>query len=67
MERPILNEAPEKRISVLELGAKGDGKTDDFPALEAAVRFATEKDLILEFPEGEYYLSDGLLLDGISI
>lgn len=67
MERPILNEAPEKRISVLELGAKGDGKTDDFPALEAAVQFATEKDLILEFPEGEYYLSDGLLLDGISM
>ena len=67
MERPILNEAPEKRISVLELGAKGDGKTDDFPALEAAVRFAAEKDLILEFPKGEYYLSDGLFLDDISM
>jgi hypothetical protein len=67
MERPILNEAPEKRISVLEFGVKGDGKTDDFAALEAAVRLAAEKNLILEFPKGEHYLSDGLLLDGISM
>jgi hypothetical protein len=45
-------------INVQELGAKGDGKTDDTAALQAAISTAR----VLYFPSGFYKLTDTLQL-----
>lgn len=50
-----------------QFGARGDGKTDDTEALEAAVRQASESGRTLKLPKGEYYLGRTLVLDRVRV
>jgi len=56
---PILSIAP-ARPSVRDFGAKGDGKTDDTAAIEAAVKAGTGA---VYFPAGEYRLTRTIRID----
>ena len=55
--------------SVKDFGAKGDGKTDDLPAFQAALAAAkTANSCAVFVPKGTYYLSDFLVLgEGITL
>ena len=49
-------------VSVRELGATGDGVTDDTDAIEAAVAAAREQNGVVFFPVGEYLVSRTIYL-----
>lgn len=49
---------PKETISVKDLGAKGDGKTDDTEAFKKAI--ASGPDKLILIPKGRYVLSDQL-------
>jgi len=49
-------------VSVRELGAKGDGVTDDTDAIEAAVAAARKQNGVVFFPPGEYLVSRTIYL-----
>lgn len=51
---------PKESISVKDLGAKGDGKTDDTEAFKKAI--ASGPDKLVLIPKGRYLLSDQLVL-----
>jgi hypothetical protein len=48
-------------VNVKDFGAKGDGKTDDTPAINAAILGAT--DGIIEFPRGSYKVSQTIFIN----
>lgn len=54
--QPVLQAATENPIhlNIRDFGAKGDGKTDDTPALLAAIEKAQETNGTIYFPHGEY-------------
>lgn len=66
MQKPLLDETA-KRISLLQFGAKGDGKQDDTEALRTAIRTARSDGVILEFPKGEYRTNEIVELEGITL
>ncbi len=50
-------------INVKNFGAKGDGVTDDYDAVNKAIEKAGEEGSLLYFPAGTYYLSRKLVLN----
>lgn len=57
---------PWKVFDVKAFGAKGDGKTDDYAAIQAAIDAArkTGKGAIAYFPHGDYKVGKSLLVTG---
>lgn len=55
----MINGAP---FNVLDYGAKGDGSTDDQPAIQAAIDAATVAGGTVYIPAGTYKLEDGLVI-----
>ena len=53
-------------VNVLELGAKGDGKTDDTAFLQAAIMACPEQGRVL-IPEGRYLTGPLFLKSGVNI
>jgi len=43
-------------VNIKWFGAKGDGATDDFTALDGGVQYAVTNDVTLYLPEGTYYI-----------
>jgi len=61
INRP-LNEKLSDVISVKDFGAKGDGSTNDQPAIQAAIAYAqTFSVKTIFFPIGNYYVTSGLV------
>ncbi|CAG9998333.1 unnamed protein product [Clonostachys byssicola] len=59
--RPKYYDVPQQRImDVMALGAKGDGKTDDTPVLNAILDGAANTSSIVYFPHGVYIIKDTL-------
>lgn len=54
-------------FNVRDFGAKGDGKTDDRAAIQAAFDYAATAGGGIYIPEGEYLYSERLLADGILV
>lgn len=61
-EEVTFSERPDKTFNVRAFGAKGDGKTDDWRALQQAIAFAYNKTGggTLFFPPGTYRVSEPL-------
>jgi parallel beta-helix repeat protein len=64
-------EPTEPVISVLSFGAKGDNKTDDTKAIQAAIDQGNKIGAVVLFPEGQYRVSQlvlrkGTVLQGVS-
>jgi polygalacturonase len=57
----------QKALSILECGAKGDGKTDSRAAIQKAFDHATAKSLDVFIPEGVFIHSGTLTATGIRI
>jgi len=63
--------AKDSKVSVLDFGAKGDGKTDDTVAFQAALDKAGETGEVVSIPAGQYRLngtlsiSEGVTLEGV--
>ncbi len=51
-----------KRVNVRDFGAKGDGTTNDVPAIQAAANAAKDGDTIY-FPAGDYFINDAVKLN----
>lgn len=65
---PNLKELSQIWINVRNFGAKGDGVTDDAPAIEAAIASIKEKGGTVYLPSGNYKMSKGILVPiGVSI
>lgn len=47
-------------VSVKQFGAKGDGTTDDYPAIAAAIESLTWRGGTIVFPPGDYLISQSL-------
>ncbi|MBQ8140502.1 MAG: hypothetical protein IJ038_02265 [Clostridia bacterium] len=65
--KPVLNTSEENLVSPKAFGAVGDGIADDLAAIEKAVKYACENRKIVVLDENEYYISDGIELDGVSV
>lgn len=57
----------QESVSVKDFGAVGDGSTDDVSALEAAILYAGNNDLVLVWPEGNYFVSRGIGGESVQI
>ena len=66
MNRPIFDENI-KRVTPQLFGAMADGKTDDSPALEKAIAYASAHGFVLELPEGDYYCSEITTLRDVTV
>lgn len=53
-------------FNVKEFGVRGDGITDDFPAIQAVVALASDGDTIF-FPPGNYFVSGTVYASGTAI
>lgn len=53
-----------RRVDVKELGAKGDGETDDTAAFEAGIKAISEQGGVLYIPEGSYRITRRLNVGG---
>jgi hypothetical protein len=66
METLVVQAAPVGQqafaVSVKDVGAKGDGVTDDTAAIESALADAAKQNGIVFFPPGEYLISRGIYL-----
>ncbi len=55
-------------ITVVDFGAKGDGKTDDTKAFQSAIAEAKQRgEEAVYVPAGQYLLKDTIALDGVSL
>jgi hypothetical protein len=55
--RALANSAKARIVNVQDYGAKGDGVTDDGPAIRAAVNYALQNDLTVYFPTATYVIN----------
>jgi len=57
-----INEKLSDIISVKDFGAKGDGSTNDQPAIQAAIAYAETFSIRnIYFPSGDYYVTSGIV------
>jgi hypothetical protein len=57
-----INEKLSDVISVKDFGAKGDGSTNDQPAIQAAIAYAQTFSIRnIYFPSGDYYVTSGIV------
>jgi hypothetical protein len=50
-------------INVVDFGATGDGQTDDYAAILAAVEYAADKDMEIIVPSGHYLINGQIEVD----
>ena len=68
VKREVKEEEPTRTfLNVMNFGAKGDGKTDDRAAIQAAFDSAAKIGGGVYIPEGEYLYSEKLSADGIVV
>ena len=68
VKREVKEEEPTRTfLNVMNFGAKGDGKTDDRAAIQAAFDSAAKIGGGVYIPEGEYLYSEKLLANGIVV
>src|SRR5512135_793237 len=60
---PATAAAPSSTVSVKDFGAKGDGVTDDQPAIQAAIESLAKTGGTAFVPAGDYRLGDSIVID----
>ncbi|MBP3388600.1 MAG: right-handed parallel beta-helix repeat-containing protein [Clostridia bacterium] len=63
----VVYERVQAGLSVVDFGARGDGRTDDTAAFLQGVAAAAEQGLPLQIPAGEFRLTQTLELPGITL
>lgn len=64
---PDLNFVAKKGVSVMQVGAVGDGKTDDTEAFNKAIYYAQMNKMQVYVPPGTYRITDTLYLSSVTM